>query len=103
PDRARERELAAEAGRQESGEAAHTIAALLDLAAVGVEIAVARVGAVRALAHHEQQLVEPDAATPVGPTPDQVAVGGRPTRRPFDDHEVVAEAIHLGEGELHGG
>src|SRR5262245_38231924 len=85
--RAHERELVPQTWREEPGEAAHAVAALLDLAAVRVEIAVARVGAVRALARDEQQLIEPDASAPVRPMPDQLGIGRRSPQWPFDDHE----------------
>ena len=100
--RADERELVAQARREVAREAAHAVAALLDLAAVGVEDSIARVGAVgRVLAVDEQQLIEADAAAAIGPAPHEL--GGRRSARarPRQHHEVVAEAVHLGESELH--
>ena len=87
---------------QERRQAAHAVAALLDLAAVGVEDAVVslRAGAARRLDH--QGLVEADA----GVTRGQRAPlrGGRQpaVARRIENDEIVAEAVHLGELELHG-
>jgi hypothetical protein len=60
-------------GVRELHEAARAVAALLDLAAVGVDDAVAEVvGGVARLFHH-QQLVAADAEMPVGEAPHLVA------------------------------
>ena len=85
----------------EAHEAACAVAALFDLAAVGVEDAVAEidVGAGRRLDH--QQLITADAAVAVGDRLD--ARGGEIDRRArgVDDDEVVAQAVHLGEAQFH--
>jgi hypothetical protein len=74
-----------------------------DFTAVGVEIAVARVAVLRRAFRDQQQLIEADAAASIGPAANQLGTGRRPVRGPFDDHEVVAEAVHLCERELHRG
>ena len=85
----------------EAHEAARAVAALFDLAAVGVEDAVAEidVGARGGLDH--QQLVAADAEVAVG---DRLhARRAQVDRRAggVDDDEVVAEAVHLGEAQFH--
>ena len=91
----------------EAGETARAIAALLDLAAVGVHDAVGEVGAAgRVAGLDDEDLVGADAKAPVG----QEAVLGRAQgqtlcQRPaggVEHDEVVARAVHLGETQLHG-
>jgi hypothetical protein len=82
-------------------EAARAVAALLDLAAVGVEDAVAevRVRAARALDH--QDLVAADAEVAIGDFADLLSGKRKRLIRAIDDDEVVPRPLHLGEGELH--
>ena len=100
---AHELELVAQARRQIARQAAHAVAALLDLAAVGVEDCGSshrRPSAM--LAVDEQQLIEADAAAPIAPSGVRPrARGGTCLLGHGNDHEVVAEAVHFGESELH--
>ena len=75
--RADERELGAEARREKAREAAHAVAALLDLAAVGVEDPIARVAVLRPLGGEQQQLIEADAEAPIAPAAYELGVGRR--------------------------
>ena len=86
---------------QEFGDAARPVAALLDLAAVGIEDAVVDRGARPGRRLQHQRLVEADAGVAVGqPSPGGGVGQGRRVRRIHDD-EVVAESVHLGEVEAH--
>ena len=78
------------------------IAALLHLVAVGVEDAVVDDGAVAPRLLEHQRLVEADAGVPVGEGAQRFR-RGRAAGRCVEDDEVVAQAVHLGEGELHAG
>src|SRR5581483_1890965 len=94
--------LRGEAARvHELHEAARAVAALLDLAAVGVEDAVAeiRVGAGRPL--HRQHLVAAHAKVAIRERPDLAPGEGKPLLRAVEDDEIVARALHLREPELH--
>src|SRR5690606_32991913 len=100
---AHERELAAEARREKPRETPRAVAALLDLAAVGVVDAIARVAVAGLFGLDQEQLIEADAEAPIRPAPHELGLGQRPAGGPLDDHEVVAEAVHFGELELHFG
>jgi hypothetical protein len=81
----------------EASEAARAVAALLDLAAVGIEDAVAEI--VRGIARSldQQDLVAADAAMAVG---DAAGAPGREVdllAYAVEHHEIVALAVHLGE------
>ncbi len=80
----------------EDDEAARPVAALLDLAAVRVEDAVAEICVpLRRLDH--QDLVAADAEAPVSEAAD---IGGSERERRarcVDDDEIVAQSLHLGE------
>ena len=85
----------------EAHEAARAVAALLDLAAVGVEDAVAEVDVGAAGFLDQQDLVAADAEMAVG---DAAALFGRERDGLADavEHdEVVAEAVHFGEFQFH--
>ena len=81
----------------EARRAARAVAALLHLAAVGVEDAVGEVGLGPAGRFEQQQLIAADAEVPVG----QCAhLRGRQADRlahAVDDHKVIAQTVHLGE------
>ncbi len=83
----------------ELDEAARAVAALLDLAAVGVEDPVAEVdvGPGRRLDH--QHLVAADAEAPVGEAAQLVAREIHALAHAVEHDEVVAEAVHLGESQ----
>jgi hypothetical protein len=81
-------------------EAARAVAALLDLAAVGVEDAVAEIDVGRPALHHED-LVAADAEVAVGEPLELRAREREGLAGAVDDDEVVAGALHLGELELH--
>ena len=83
----------------EAHEAARAVAALLDLAAVGVEDAVAEVDVVAGGRLDQQDLVAADAEVAVG---DAAALlgGERDGLADAVEHdEVVAEAVHFGEAQ----
>ena len=81
---------------QEAGDAAGAVAALLDLAAVGVEDPVkgSRSGPAGRLEH--EGLVEADARETVGEAAEDLR-GRRTACRGIKDDEVVAESMHLRE------
>src|SRR5258706_2590088 len=88
-------------GMHELDEAARAVAALLHFTAVGVEDAVAKVGAGRARALDHQDLVAANAEMAICNSPQLLS--GQPKRlaRVIEHHEIVAPALPLGEGELH--
>ena len=77
--RAHERKLVAEARRKQGRETTNAVAALLDLAAVGVENRVARVAVARRLGGEQHELIEAHAAPAVRPS------DGRGPRRAAPD------------------
>ena len=82
----------------EAHEAARAVAALLDLAAVGVEDAVAEIGIGPGGAFHQQDLVATDAEMAIG---DELELGRaqiHALRNRVEHHEIVAQAMHFGEG-----
>jgi len=79
----------------ELDEAARAVAALLDLAAVGVEDAVAEVGAPGGL--HDEDLVAADTAIPICKEAQLLFLQGEFPFREVENHEIVARAVHLGE------
>jgi len=82
----------------EARDRARAVAAGADLGAVGVVDAHEDVGALRGL--EAQQLVAADAVAAIG---DAADLGGRERQLAapsIEDHEVVAEALHLMEVEL---
>jgi hypothetical protein len=82
-------------------EAPGAIAALLHLAVVGVENAVAEIGAGGARWLHQQDLVTADAEMPVC-EPPQLRRGKRQVLADAVQHdEIVAGSLHLGELQLH--
>ncbi|MNO46854.1 hypothetical protein D3C76_371460 [compost metagenome] len=87
--------------QHEAGEAARTVAALLHLGAVGVEDAVAEieVGVARRL--DDQQLVEADAGVAVAPHLYVARLDMGVLADQVEDHEVIAQAMHLGEAQQH--
>jgi hypothetical protein len=85
----------------EAHEAARAVAALLDLAAVGIEDAVAEIDARRRRALDDQDLVAADAEMAVG---EKARLGRRRHEVLADgvEHdEIVAEAVHFGEADAH--
>src|SRR5712692_4679208 len=82
-------------------DAARAVAALLDLAAVGVEDAVAEIGAAPARPLEHRDLVAADAVVPVSdfsylsPCQREIASGA------INDHKIVPGALHLRERQLH--
>ncbi len=88
--------------QHEAGEAARTVAALLDLGTVGIEDAVAEIHfrVVRRL--DDQQLVEADAGVAVTPLLGVLGLNVRVLADQVEDHEVVAQPMHLGKTQQHG-
>ena len=83
------------------GEAARAIAAVFYLAAVAIENAVAKVGIRTRRGLDLQKLVKPNAKLPVGIEGYLLCAEAMRLRDTVDDHEVVAEAVHLCEGKSH--
>ncbi len=86
----------------EAHEAARAVAALLDLAAIGIEDAVAEIDAGRRRTFDHQDLVATDAKVAVG---EKARLGRRRHEVLVDgvEHDkVVAEAVHFGEADSHG-
>ena len=83
----------------ELDEAARAVAALLDLAAVGVEDPVAEVDVVARRRLDDQHLVAADAEAPVGEPPQLRRRQRHALPHAVDHDEIVAEALHLGEPE----
>jgi hypothetical protein len=85
----------------ERGEATGAVAALLHLAAVGVENTVIDMGARAAGRLEHQRLIKPDARmTRRQRAPLSRCRQGAVTWR-LEDNEVIAETVHFGELELH--
>src|SRR5882672_9322514 len=84
----------------EPDEAARTVAALLDLPAVGVPDAIAEIGAFSPWPLDQQHLVAADPEVAVG---DPLCQPGRHfdgAAHPVQDDEVIARALHLAELQL---
>ncbi len=79
-------------------EAARAVAALLDLAAIGVEYPVAEIG-IFASRLDDEHLVASDAEAPVGEQPDLRGRQYERRARGVDDDEVVAEPLHFREAQ----
>ncbi len=82
-------------------EATRAVAALLDLAAIGIDDAVAEINARLRRGSDDQDLISPDAEAPVG---QKAELGGVEIQRPaglVEHDKVVARALHLGETKLH--
>src|SRR5581483_676167 len=80
-------------------EAPGAIAALLDLAAIGIEDAVAKIGIGRDRALDQQHLVAAHAETAVGDASDGRGIEVDHLAHAVDDDKIVAEALHLGEAK----
>src|SRR5256885_2054300 len=85
----------------ELDEAARAVAALLDLAAVGVEDAVAEVRAIGLRPLDDQDLVAADAEMAIGDLAQLFAREREGPSSAIQHDEVVAGTLHLGEGKLH--
>jgi hypothetical protein len=83
----------------EAREAARAVAALLDLAAVGVPDAVAEIVAFLPGLLHHQQLVAADAEMAVGDAPYLLGREAHGLAHAVEHDEVVALALHLGEAQ----
>ena len=83
----------------EDHKAPRAVAALLDLAAVGVENAIAEVGIRRCRRLDDEHLIATDAEAAIGERADlRRRQRERLSRRVYDD-EVVAEPLHFGEAQ----
>ena len=83
----------------ELDEAARAVAALLDLAAVGVEDPVAEIDVVARRGLDHQHLVAADAEAPVGEPAQLRRRQLQALPHAVEDDEIVAEPLHLGEPE----
>src|SRR6185503_8544183 len=84
-------------------EAARAVAALLDLPAVGIEDAVAKVRAAGVGRFDHQDLVAADAEVAVGDLPQLGSVEPERLAGAIENHEIVPRALHLGEWDLNAG
>src|SRR2546427_713737 len=82
-------------------EAARTVAALLDLAAVGVEDAVAEVGAGVARLVDNEDLVATDSQMSIRDLFQLLFIEIECRLGGIQDHEIVAGTLHLGKRKLH--
>jgi hypothetical protein len=87
----------------EAREAVRAVAALLHLAAVDVEDAITKVDVATLRAFGQQYLIAAHATTAVGEMAYLVGRERDLLTHAVDDDEVVAQAVHLGEGEKHVG
>ena len=85
----------------EAGKAARAVAAVLHLAAVGVEDPVAKIHVRLARRLYQQQLIEADPEMAVGQLADLLVPQVGALGDQIDHHEVVAQAVHLGEVQQH--
>ena len=85
----------------ETHEAARAVAALLHLAAVGIEDPVVEVRALEPRPLDDQDLVAADTQVAVGEALPRRRVEGDGLAGGVDHDEVVAGAVHLGECQLH--
>src|SRR5207249_7114292 len=86
----------------ELDEAARTVAALLDLPAVGVEDPITKVDVGPARLLHQQDLIAADAEVPVRKPPDRGGPELDLLAHAVEHDEVVAEPLHLGEVQAPG-
>src|SRR6185369_12852848 len=85
----------------ELDETARAVAALPDLAAVGIENPVAEVDVGTRRRFDDQHLVAADAEAPVGERAQLRGVEIDVLRNAVEHDEIVAEAVHLGEAQSH--
>jgi hypothetical protein len=83
-------------------EGARAVAALLDLTAIVVEDAIAKVHPRVSRAFHDQDLVGPDAEAAVGQAAPLIDTQVDLLVDRIDNDEVVAGAVHLGKFQFHG-
>ncbi|MNS44741.1 hypothetical protein D3C72_771920 [compost metagenome] len=88
--------------QHEAGKATRTVATLLNLGTVGVENPIAEIHVRVARCFDDQQLVETDAGVPVAPLLGMLGQDVRVLADQVEDHEVVAQPMHLGKTQQHG-
>src|ERR1022692_943920 len=86
-----------------SHKAARAVAALLDLAAVGVENPIAEIDVGTVGIFHEQNLIAAHAEAAVSQTLQLRSAQVDPLRDAVKHDEIVAQALHLGEFKSHAG
>ena len=85
----------------ELDEAARPVAALFDLAAVGVEDAVAEIGRRVRRSLHDQYLVRADTQAPIGQAAQRYRRQIQVLTDAVQHDEVIAGALHLGKAQFH--
>jgi hypothetical protein len=85
----------------ETHEAAGAIAALLDLATIGIEDAVAEIDTGLARLLDQQDLVTADTEMAVGQVNQLFRAEGNLLAHAVEDNEIVAQTVHFGEFEFH--
>lgn len=88
--------------QHKTGEATRAIAALLHFRAIGVEDPVTEIHLRVARCFDDQQLVEADTGVSVTPLFGVLGQNVRVLADQVEDHEVVAQAVHLGKTQQHG-
>ena len=78
-----------------------TVAALLDLATIGVENAIAKIGVVPRGCFDQQNLVATDAEVAVSNVTDLGRGEGNFLRDAVEHHEIISLPMHLGELQPH--
>ena len=82
-------------------EATRTVAALLDLATVGVEDTVIKIGTGAARQLDLQNLIAADAETTVGELAQLRNAQSQRRARRIEHDKVIAQPVHLGEWQFH--
>ena len=85
----------------EPGNTAHAVPTLPRLGAIRVVDPHAEISVARGRRVDDEQLIEADSQPAVGELPALGPGEGYRLADPVDDHEVVAEAMHLGESKFH--
>ena len=83
-------------------EAARTIPALFDLAAVGIENTIAEIDIRTGCLLNQQELIATYAKMAIGEEPDLLRRERNHLADPIDHDKIVAEAVHLGKADFHG-
>jgi hypothetical protein len=86
----------------EADETPRAVAALLDLAAIGIEDPIAEIDAGPVGRLDDQDLVGADAEAAIGQPADLAHIERERTIDAVDHHEVVAGPLHLGKAHSHG-
>jgi hypothetical protein len=84
-----------------AGEAARTVAALLDLATIAIEDAIAEIDVGARARFDQQHLVAANAAMAIGQEAQLLGCQFERLANPVEHDKVIAEAMHLGKCQFH--